>query len=99
MIVSNTTTKPIPPSMASHRMVDRRGAVVRIGVTNCRGGAGAGASGLIAGDAWLRSIGRVLRAALGAVEAGSGRTAAVFAAAFRTGAVDFRLVGRGANRG
>ena len=99
MIASNTTTKPIPPSMASHHMVDRRGAGVRIGVTNCRGGAEAGASGLIAGDAWLRSIGRVFIVALGPVEAGSGRTAAVFAAALRTGAVDFRLVDRGANRG
>src|ERR1700758_4549782 len=99
MIASKTTTKPIPARMASQRRADRRGARVRIGVTNCRGCAGAGASGLIAGDAWLRSTGRVLMAAPGpVVDAGSGRAAAVFAAASLTGEVDFGLVGRGANR-
>jgi len=99
MIASSTTTKPTPAAVASHRMVGRRGARVRTGVTDCRGGAGAGTSGLIAGDTWLRSIGRVLGAAPGPAEAASERAAVVFADAFRTSELAFGLVGLGANRG
>jgi len=98
-IASSTTTKPTPAKVASHRMVDRRRARVRTGVTDCRGGAGAGTSGLIAGDRWARSIGRVLSAAPGPAEAASERTAMVLADAFRTGELAFDLVGLGANRG
>ncbi|HSS69419.1 MAG TPA: hypothetical protein VLQ46_02080 [Casimicrobiaceae bacterium] len=98
MIASSTTTKPTPAAVASHRMVGQRDALVRTGVTDCRGGVEAGTSGLIAGDTWLRSIGRVFRAAPNAAEAASERTAVVFADAFRTGELAFALVGLGANR-